>query len=411
MANTRDLIGEQETLDGLINHTLTSIEEDGVDRLGNYALAYNTALTSVNFPGTTIAGQYAFVYCTELLSASLSAATYIYSSCFSNCPKLTTPVISSATSLSPYAFSSCEALPGLEVPTTVSSIPANCFNECRTMTWLKLPKTSMVALDGASAFTTTPIFLGLGAIYVPSNLVATYKDNDRWKKFIIASIDDYPLTDFSTIKDSWSEILAAEANGTYSTKYAIGDTKKAVINGNDVYMQIVAFDADTLTGGGTAKITWIARNFAETHKMNETGTNTDGWAASGMRTWLRDTVYTSLDSDLKSAIKEVNKTYYDKTSNTTKTVADTLWIPSWREVGLDTTNASCESSGPIYSDIFTSNSTTRMKYDTTTINATVWWLRSANSSGVINFMGVINNGSYSYYVANLAYGVVFGFCT
>lgn len=411
MANTRDLIGEQETLDGLINQTLTSIEEDGVDRLGDYALANNKALTNVSFPGATNTGTNAFNGCTELLSANLPAATTIATGCFLDCAKLTTPVISAATSIASSAFQNCNALPGLEVPTTVSSIPASCFNGCSAMTWLKLPKTSMVTLSNVNAFNGTPIAVGLGAIYVPSDLVATYKANANWKNFFIASIDDYPLTDFGTIKDSWSEILAAEQDGTYSTKYAIGDTKKAVINGNDVYIQIVAFDADTLTGGGTAKITWIAKNFSETHKMNETITNTDGWAASGMRTWLRDTVYTSLDSDLKSAIKEVNKTYYDKTSNTTKTVADTLWIPSWREVGFDTTNASCESSGPIYSDIFTSTNATRIKYDTTTLSAAPWYLRSAVSINANNFISVLSGGNANNYAAITENGVVFGFCT
>lgn len=411
MANTRATLGEQATLDGLINHTLTSIEEDGVDRLGDYALAYNTALTSVNFPGTTNAGQYTFQNCTELLSANLPAATTIGQYCFSGCTKLTTPVISAATSIGSYAFQNCKALTGLELPTTVTSIPANCFNGCNAMTWLKLPKTSMVTLSNVNAFTGTPITMGLGAIYVPSDLVATYKANANWKNFFIASIDDFPVTDYATITDSWSDILDAENDGTYSTKYSVGDTKKVTINGNDVYMQVVAFDADALTGGGTAKITWLAKNFAETHKMNETNTNADGWAASNMRTWLRDTVYTSLDSDLKSAIKEVDKTYYDKTSDTTKTVSDTLWIPSWREVGLSTTNASCESSGPIYSDIFTSDNATRIKYNMNSGSAANWWLRSAYSSYTTGFMSVYSNGGDSSYSANSANGVVFGFCT
>ena len=58
MANTRETLGEQATLDGLINHTLTSFEEDGVTTLGNYALYRNSALTSVKFPNLTNTGQY-----------------------------------------------------------------------------------------------------------------------------------------------------------------------------------------------------------------------------------------------------------------------------------------------------------------------------------------------------------------
>lgn len=412
MANTRNLIGEQETLDGLINHTLTSLEEDGVDRLGDYALAYNTALTSVNFPGAKDTGQFTFQNCTELLSANLPAAIKIDRLCFSGCTKLTTPVISAVTSLGSTVFQDCKALVGLEVPTTVSSIPSSCFKGCSTMTWLKLPKTSMVTLETVSAFSGTPIDVRLGAIYVPADLVATYKANNNWKIFFIASLDDYPLTDFGTITDSWSDILAAEANGTYTTKYSVGDTKKVTINGNDIYMQIVAMDADTLTAGGTAKITWIAKHFAETHKMNETRTNADGWAASGMRSWLRDTVYTGLDSELKVAIKDVDKTYYDATSSTTKTVSDTLWIPSYREVIPNPPTSSYESSGPIYSDIFTSTTSTRTKYNLTTLSSSSWWLRSASPSYPPGyFYTVAGSGVGSYELANTTSGVVFGFCT
>lgn len=387
MANTRDLIGEQATLDGLINHTLTSIEEDGAGSLGSYAVAGNTALTSVSFPGAASIGDNAFRNCTELLSANLPAAVTINQSCFINCKKLT----------------------GFEAPATVSSIPSNCFNGCSAMTWLKLPKTSMVTLANVNAFTGTLFVMGLGAIYVPSNLVATYKADNNWQNFFIASIDDYPLTDFSTITDSWSTILANEANGTYNTVYSIGDTKKAVINGNDVYMQIAAFDADALTGGGTAKITWVARYITETHKMNETKTNADGWAVSGMRTWLQSTVYDGLDSSLKTAIKAVDKTYYDKTSNSTKTASDTLWIPSWREVGASTSDGSCESSGPIYSGFFTNN-TSRIKYDTS-INTQTWWLRSAHYNSTGNFTSLNTSGIAGNSNANISYGVVFGFCT
>ena len=412
MANTRDSIGDQATLDGLVNRTLTSLEENGVTTLGWGALSKNTALTSVSFPAVTDIGNSAFQGCTELLSVSFPMATTVGMYCFDGCTKLSAVSLPAVTSFGSYAFMNCKALSGFDITNDISNIQASTFAGCSAFTWLKLRSTSKRTLNNTSAFANTPIGIGLGAIYVPSNLVSTYKADNNWKNFIIASLDDYPLTDFSTITDSWSEILAAEANGTYTSKYAVGDTKKATINGNTVYMQIAAFDADALTAGGTAKITWVAKHIAETHKMNETSANADGWAASGMRTWLQSTVYDGLDSTLKSAIKAVDKTHYDKTSNSTKTVSDTLWIPSWREAGFDTSNASCENSGPIYSGLFT-GTTSRIKCNTTTISAASWWLRSASSSNAANFMyvstsgGSTSNGGGS----TTANGVVFGFCT
>ena len=50
MSNTRDSLGEQATLDGLIAHTLTSLEEDGITNLASYAFYNNINLTNVIFP-------------------------------------------------------------------------------------------------------------------------------------------------------------------------------------------------------------------------------------------------------------------------------------------------------------------------------------------------------------------------
>lgn len=74
-----------------------------------------------------------------------------------------------------------------------------------------------------------------------------------------------------TITDSWEEILAAVANGTYKTKYQVGDTKILDVGSEgSVCMQIAAFDADTLADGtGKAPISWISEQLLITsHRMN-----------------------------------------------------------------------------------------------------------------------------------------------
>lgn len=71
-----------------------------------------------------------------------------------------------------------------------------------------------------------------------------------------------------TITDSWEEILAAVANGTYKTKYQVGDTKILDVGSEgSVCMQIAAFDADTLADGtGKAPISWISEQLLITSK-------------------------------------------------------------------------------------------------------------------------------------------------
>lgn len=136
-------------------------------------------------------------------------------------------------------------------------------------------------------------------------------------------------------------------------------------DGTSVYMQLVALDTDDLAdNSGKAKSTWISKMILETHSMNSTATTTDGWAVCAMRTYLRDTVINKIPSNIRSAIKEVTKTYRTKLPNDeTLSIADTVWIPSYKEVGF--TNASyVESNGVVYSGIFDSMAN-RIKRDST----------------------------------------------
>lgn len=345
-------------------------------------------ITSYESPTNTKIASNAFYQQNSLVSAKAPATT-VETNAFNSCPELTTVELSG---------------------TAAATIAAQAFVSCPQLEAVIIRSTTMSTLANVNAFNGTKIYKGMGAIYVPSNLVATYRADNNWKNFAIISVDDYPSTDFSTISDSWAQIIAEP---DYATKYAIGDTKKLTINGNDIYMQLAAVNTDDLADeSGKAKMTWIAKNVAETHRMNATAVNTDGWADAEMRSWLNDTVLPTIDATVRNAMKPVTKTYYDKTSNSTLSTTDTLWIPSYREVGLVTSYESCETSGHIYSGLFTSTSATRIKYNTalTALNTTAWWLRSAYSSDAVSFMFVASSGNRSSYNANNNYGVVFSFC-
>jgi len=311
-----------------------------------------------------------------------------------------------ATTVESNAFKGCSALETVELSGTAPvTIAVSAFDACSKLSALIIRSTSMSTIEGPSALSGTKIALGFGAVYVPSNLVDTYKADSKWKNYFIASIDDYPLSDFSTIRDSWTQILAAEADGTYKTKYQLGDTKQISVNGVDALAQIVGFEKDDLKdGSGKAPISWILKGIPTTHRMNATSTTANGWPATEMRTWLTDTILPTLASELQAAIKEVNKTYYDYSSTSTKTSTDKLWLPSAREIFGGT---SYEDSGCDYTEFFNSNSA-RIKYNTSG-SAYDWWLRSAYNT--LNFRCVNNNGGASVSGATNTLGVAFGFCT
>lgn len=205
-----------------------------------------------------------------------------------------------------------------------------------------------------------------------------------------------------TIEDDWSTILS---QSNPSSKYSLGDTKSLSINGTDHLMQIVAFNSDEMTAGGTAKITWVEKDLFTTHRMNPTDTNANGWAETQMRSWLRETILPTIPEIVKNKIVEVNKTYYDNTTSSTLTQADTIWIPSAREIFG---GSNYEDSGVIYSNIFRDNAS-RMKHKAYTSN-NIYWLRSAcNFSSY--FRSVYVGGQIDYYRTTQVLGVCVAFCT
>lgn len=323
-----------------------------------------------------------------------------------------TSATTSATSIGTSAFQGCTGLTEVDLTATSGTvtIAASAFSGDTKLAHLIIRSSSVATLSATSALTNTAIANGKGAIYVPSELVDTYKAASNWSTYAsqIYPISAYPVTDFSTISDSWAEIFAAEDDGTYSTKYHVGDTKQLSVNGELAYAQIVAMDTDTLTAGGTAKITWILEDsLSAGHRMNATNTNANGWPVTEMRTWLRDTILPTLDSTIRANIKEVSKTSYDYTTQADLTSNETIWLPSLREM-FGASQPGAESSGCTYTAFFNSN-TARIK--TISGSAASWWLRSANSSGTSSFWLVSSNGTADYPNAYFANGVAFGFCT
>ena len=464
MANTRDTIGDQATVDGLVNHTLTSLEEDGINIIGDRALYNNTALTSVNFPNATSIGEYAMAGCSALQTALVpklaTSGTYAFNNCislesismpqlatvsnymFAGCSALSSVSIPNATRINQYAFQNCKDLTSIDldgvtnignyafsgtgigtlvIPDATSlgtylcqgyrtgvvdqhktvNLSSNRFNGANSLCHLILRSTTMCTLT-TNALTGTAIAAGIGWIYVPTDLVATYKAASNWSNYAsqIVNISEYPKTlQDETISDSWATIFANEDNGTYKTVYSIGDIKYMYLNGTPMPMQIAAFDEDT------SKISWVCKSILDTHYMNPTGDTTGGWASCDMRSWLRNTIYPMIDSTIRNRIVAVTKDYYDAKTSSRLTISDTVWIPSEYEI-FGTT--SYENSGTLYTGVFT-DATSRIKKYGLNGSASYWWLRSAY--GGTGFRYVSYSGSASDNGAGNANGVVLGFCT
>lgn len=473
--NTRDVLGDQATLDALVAHNLSELKENGVDRLGAGALMSNTGLVSVEMPGlsSTTQGASAFAMCTNLVTAAFPDMKSFGQAMFSGCAKLETVTAPNLTSMSDSAFAGCAALHSVAFP-LLKSVPGSAFASCCALMkasfqsatsiarsafyyapvakldlplvtglsrdaanlaaeidfsakvsivasaftgdWnllsIVLRNSSMCTLANANALASTPIASGVGHVFVPAELVDTYKAGTNWTTYAsqIVSLDEYPKdVATGTITDSWADILSAEENGTYASKYSVGDTKVLDVAGMPILMQIVAMDTDELADTtGTAKITWLALNLPFIAQMNPVNSNVGGWEACPLRAGLMQSIYDNMDSTVKAAVKTVKKTFYDYTTSSTKTANDKVWLPSAREMFG---GSSYESSGCTYTAFFTGN-TQRVKNTGLlgTGSANTWWLRSASASDG-TFRTVTFSGAANYTGAGTARGVAFGFCT
>ena len=122
---------------GLVARTLTEYSNDTVTSIGGNAFYNYSGLESVNLPNVISIGETAFYNCNKLLILDFHKATTIGHRAFRNCSSLKTFILRSET----------------------------------------------VCTSGVSAFQSTPIADGTGYIYVPDNLVNSYKSATNWSAY------------------------------------------------------------------------------------------------------------------------------------------------------------------------------------------------------------------------------------
>lgn len=207
----------------------------------------------------------------------------------------------------------------------------------------------------------------------------------------------------------FTEISEIAASGHAADFFFVGASKLIRIGGEDLTLEIAAFNHDDLPGGGKAPITFVFRNLlTDVRQMNPTNTNVGGFTGSQMYRWLQGDFLNSLPADLRAAIKMVNKkTSAGNQSSTIKTEPMKCFLLSEKEVGLQ--NYSAAGEGATYS-LFTTTSKRIKKLANGAGEASIWWLRSPYASDSGHFCCVSTYGNADGYSAGSAYGVCVGFC-
>ena len=156
----------------------------------------------------------------------------------------------------------------------------------------------------------------------------------------IKAIAQYELVLSTSLETaSWGVIDSISKSGNASSIWNVGDKKTINIGGTDYQFQIIGFNHDAKTAGGTAGITFqMVDCMNATAQMNSSSTNSDGWKSCAMRTSVLNSIFSSLPADLQKAIKAVNKlTSVGNQSATIKTTSDKLFLLSEVEIFGSTT--------------------------------------------------------------------------
>lgn len=217
-------------------------------------------------------------------------------------------------------------------------------------------------------------------------------------------------------ENTWAQIAEAVANNDpIVDSWQIGDTKDEVIAGETLTFAIMGKNMDDLAdGSGKAGLTFgMTQLMASTRQMNSSNTNSGSFAVSAMYSWLNTTIYPNLPTELKDAIKAVNKKTASgggsSSASSIRTDPMYLWLFAEIEV-FGTTTYSYEGEGTQYPYFVTASERIK-KLSNGSGAASYWWERSPHRNDSRSFCSVNISGIASCTGASSSFaGISFGFC-
>ena len=148
----------------------------------------------------------------------------------------------------------------------------------------------------------------------------------------------------SLIDDSWSDIRASIADGSYVNKYKCRQRKAVSITNADgsvstKYFRLAGFASDMKQDGTLAAMTWVSDSSIGDEKPwhEDRESQALGWRDCSLRADLNSNFASMLPNEIRNMVVPVYKTQLAATDKTTlnpywQTTLDTFWIPSKREI-------------------------------------------------------------------------------
>ena len=139
------------------------------------------SITSISSQATMV-GRNALYSCASLVSASFPNAIEIYDNAFRDCSNLEYIDFPKAVRFYGYSFRDCKKLSRVDLP-CAEIFYSNVFNGCSELQTLILRADKVCNLSNTAILGGTKIEGGTGFVYVPDNLVDSYKKANNWSTF------------------------------------------------------------------------------------------------------------------------------------------------------------------------------------------------------------------------------------
>ena len=153
-------------------------------KVGYYAFN-GGQMTIIDFPLLTSTSNSEFRYCRHLVTINLPQLKNIGNNTFDGDEQLTTVVFPEVTEISGWAFNKCLNLETVDLPKAKRVGGSEVFYYCPKLTTLILRANEVATLGSSNVFNYTPIKTSTteGFIYVPDNLVDSYKSATNWSAY------------------------------------------------------------------------------------------------------------------------------------------------------------------------------------------------------------------------------------
>lgn len=190
--NTIDALGDEAVVDSIIDRTITEFKDDQITSIAENAFNGCIYLKTVDCPMVTSIVTNSFANSgVETIYAPM--LTELKGSAFQQSKKLKRAVFPLLSGDVAWTFTGCSELEFADLG-YVSVVRAGTFGNCAKLSVVILRR-STVALSEQGVFYNSGINKGTGYIYVPRNLIESYKSATNWSNYAdrFRALEDYTV--------------------------------------------------------------------------------------------------------------------------------------------------------------------------------------------------------------------------